>query len=36
MFSQDSVDRLAGDGNHTIVDEMDEIAVKRPHHVEIA
>jgi hypothetical protein len=36
MFSQDCDDRLAGDGDHTIVDEMDEIAVKGLHHVEIA
>ena len=29
------VDRLAGDGDHTITDEMDEIAVKGLHRVEV-
>jgi Transposase DNA-binding len=29
------VDRLAGDGNHTIADEMSEIAVKGLHRVEV-
>jgi Transposase DNA-binding len=29
------VDRLAGDGNHTIADEMDEVAVKGLHRVEV-
>ena len=29
------VDRLAGDGNHTIADEMEEVAVKGLHRVEV-
>jgi Transposase DNA-binding len=29
------VDRLAGDGDHTIADEMDEVAVKGLHRVEV-
>lgn len=29
------VDRLAGDGGHTIADEMDEVAVKGLHRVEV-
>jgi hypothetical protein len=29
------VNRLAGDGNHTIADEMDEVAVKGLHHIEV-
>jgi hypothetical protein len=29
------VDRLAGDGNHTIAEEMDEVAVKGLHRVEV-
>jgi hypothetical protein len=29
------VDRLAGDGNHTIADEMDEVAVKGLHRIEV-
>lgn len=29
------VDRLAGDGNHTIADEMEEVAVKGLHRIEI-
>ena len=28
------VDRLAGDGQHTITAEMEEVRVKRLHHVE--
>jgi hypothetical protein len=30
------VDRLAGDGEHTVADEMDEVRVKRLHRVEHA
>lgn len=30
------VDRLAGDGRHTIADEMGEVAVQGLHHVEVA
>lgn len=30
-----SVDRLAGDGDHTISDEMDEVAVKGLHRIEV-
>ncbi|WP_245474015.1 IS4 family transposase [Bradyrhizobium zhanjiangense] len=29
------VDRLAGDGDHTIADEMDEVAVKGLHRIEV-
>ena len=29
------VDRLAGDGNHTIADEMEEVAVKGLHRIEV-
>jgi len=29
------VDRLAGDGNHTVAEEMDEVAVKGLHRVEV-
>lgn len=29
------VDRLAGDGNHTIADEMEEVAVKGLHRIDI-
>jgi hypothetical protein len=29
------VDRLAGDGNHTIADEMEEVEVAGQHHVEV-
>ncbi|MCP3468177.1 IS4 family transposase [Bradyrhizobium sp. CCGUVB23] len=29
------VDRLAGDGNHTIADEMDEVTVKGLHRIEV-
>ncbi|MEY9202055.1 hypothetical protein ABIF05_001165 [Bradyrhizobium elkanii] len=29
------VDRLAGDGNHTITDEMDEVAVKGLHRIKV-
>ncbi|MGY4596929.1 hypothetical protein ACVWXL_004675 [Bradyrhizobium sp. GM22.5] len=29
------VDRLAGDGNHTIADEMDEVAVKGLHRINV-
>jgi hypothetical protein len=29
------VDRLAGDGNHTIADEMDEVAVKGLHRIDV-
>lgn len=29
------VDRLAGDGDHTIADEMDEVAVKGQHRIEV-
>jgi hypothetical protein len=29
------VDRLAGDGTHTIADEMDEVALKRLHRIEV-
>jgi len=29
------VDRLAGDGNHTIADEMEDLAVAGQHHVEV-
>lgn len=29
------VDRLAGDGNHTIADEMDEVAVKALHRINV-
>ncbi|MEZ2148166.1 hypothetical protein AAE026_38745 [Bradyrhizobium sp. DN5] len=29
------VDRLAGDGNHTIADEMDEVAVKGLHRIKV-
>src|ERR1700757_1384844 len=29
------VDRLAGDGSHTIADEMDEVAVKGLHRIEV-
>src|SRR5262245_35377636 len=32
---QDCVDRLAGDGSHTIAEEMDEVAVKGLHRVEV-
>jgi hypothetical protein len=28
-------DRLAGDGDHTISDEMDEVAIKGLHRVEV-
>jgi hypothetical protein len=29
------VDRLAGDGDHTIAEEMEEVAVKGLHHIEV-
>src|SRR6202045_4061007 len=29
------VDRLAGDGDHTIAEEMDEVAVKGPHRIQV-
>ncbi len=29
------VDRLAGDGDHTIADEMDEVPVKGLHRIEV-
>jgi Transposase DNA-binding len=29
------VDRLAGDGNHTVADEMDEVTVKGLHRIEV-
>lgn len=29
------LDRLAGDGNHTIADEMDEVAVKGLHRIDV-
>jgi hypothetical protein len=29
------VDRLAGDGDHTIADEMDEVAVKGLHRIDV-
>jgi Transposase DNA-binding len=29
------VDRLAGDGDHTIADEMEEVAVKGLHHIDV-
>src|SRR5215467_9471686 len=35
FWSGPAVDRLAGDGDHTITDEMDEIAVKGLHPVEV-
>jgi hypothetical protein len=30
-----SVDRLAGDGDHTIADEMDEVETKGLHRIEV-
>jgi Transposase DNA-binding len=35
FLTRTCVDRLAGDGGHTISDEMDEVAVKGPHRVEV-
>lgn len=29
------VDRLAGDGNHTIADQMDEVAIKGQHRIDV-
>ena len=35
FLARTCVDRLAGDGDHTIADEMDEVAVKGLHRIEV-